>query len=147
MMSATYNLASLQAQLGELEADVAQAVRPAAQAGAQVLYEAVLRNVPVSAHAHWFHGTSFRKTADKYWFAAGTLRNAIYQTYSRDKSNPEHARYHISWNHKKAPYGFMVEYGTVKSRPVKFIGRAQAQMPAALQAAETKFLNSLKRFT
>jgi HK97 gp10 family phage protein len=146
MMSATFNLAGLQAQLGELAADVDQAIRPAAQAGSQVLYESVLRNVPVSAQGHWFHGTSFKKTGKKYWFDSGTLRKSIYQVYSKDNSNQTQARYHISWNPKKAPYGFMVEYGTVKSRPVKFVGRAQAQMPVALQAAETKFMNSLKRF-
>lgn len=69
------------------------AVRPAAQAGTQVLYEAVKLNV------------------SKIGRVSGNLAESIYQVYSRDHSGPLTATYHVSWNHKKAPHGGLVEYG------------------------------------
>ena len=147
-MSATFDTAVLANWLGDLQEDVQQALRPAAQAGAQVLYQTVLRNVPVSAKGHWFHGTSYKTTGKKYWFDAGTLRKAIYQVHSADNSGPTQQTYHVSWNHKKAPYGFMVEYGTARgARPVAFVRRAASSQPAALDAAQAKFFATLKHFS
>lgn len=78
------------------------AVRPAAQAGAQVLYEAVQSNVARIG----------RKT--------GNLAASIYQTFSRDNSGPLRAQYHVSWNRKKAPHGHLVEFGHIQ-RYVTFV--------------------------
>lgn len=129
-----------------LRADVQQAVRPAAQAGSQVLYEQVKANAPSSRSGHWFHGTSFKSNGKKYWFDAGTLKRAIYQTFSADNSTPDQSTYHISWNHKKVPYGHMVEYGTVHSRPVAFVRRAASAQPRALAAAHSELNRQLKEF-
>lgn len=70
-----------------------EAVRPAAQAGTQVLYEQVLRNV------------------SKIGFVTGNLMQSIYQVYSKDNSGPLVATYHVSWNHIKAPHGHLLEFG------------------------------------
>lgn len=78
------------------------AVRPAAQAGAQVLYEAAKANVARIG----------RKT--------GNLAASIYQAYSRDNSGPLRAEYHVSWNRKKAPHGHLVEFGHIQ-RYVTFV--------------------------
>jgi hypothetical protein len=81
------------AELDAIAGEVEQAVRPAAQAMAQVLYDEVLRNV----------NKIKRKT--------GNLSRSIYQAYSEENSGPGKATYHISWNAKKAPHGHLVEYG------------------------------------
>lgn len=142
------------ALLADIEAD-AQAVeaasRPAAQAGAQVLYAAVQRNV----------ARIKRKS--------GNLARSIYQAYSKDNSGPGRATYHISWNAKKAPHGHLVEYGhlqrfevthdpktghfiTHRDRPLAtpkqipgnpFIRPAMSQLPAAQQAMVDRFLAEL----
>lgn len=145
-MTALLDASSVHDFVEALRDDVRSAIRPAAQAGSQVLYERVLLNVPRSTKGHWFHGTSFRKYGTKYWFDAGTLARSIYQVFSKDNSNANVSTYHISWNHKDAPYGFMVEYGTKKTKPVAFVRRAQSAMPLALSAAEKELFLRLKEF-
>ncbi len=87
--------------LDEIQGDVSGAVRPAAQAGAQVLYEEVKRNVEALGKV------------------SGKLRQAIYQAFSKDNSvDGKKATYHISWNAKKAPHAHLVEYGHIQSYPV-----------------------------
>lgn len=79
--------------LEDLGAAAEEAVRPAAQAGAQVLYDAVKANV------------------GKIGKVSGNLAASIYQAYSHSNSDDLRATYHVSWNHKKAPHGGLLEYG------------------------------------
>lgn len=99
------------------------ATRPAAQAGAEVIYEHARMFAPVSDGAHMFHGT--HQVYGPY--SPGNLRDAIYQVFSADKSYADVSTYHISWNQTKAPYGWMVELGTSKAPAHSFIGRAVAE--------------------
>lgn len=85
--------AGLDAYLDALGDAVEESVRPAAQAGAQVLYDAVKMNVA---------GLGKK---------SGKLDASIYQKFSPEKSSDTRAEYHISWNHRKAPHGHLVEYG------------------------------------
>lgn len=150
-MKITFDKGALDVALSAMEADVSAAVRPAAQAGAQVVYEAVQRNVAAI-------GTK-----------TGNLRRAIYQAFSADNSEDGiKATYHISWNKRKAPHGYLVEYGhiqrykviigrdgkfyTDKKHPLPspkhvaaqpFLRPAIAVIPNALGAAETEFFRSL----
>jgi HK97 gp10 family phage protein len=152
--SITFDTRALQAAVNDLRDDVAQAERPAAQAGAQVLYDEVKRNV----------GALGQKT--------GNLARAIYQAYSKDQSANGQEVYHVSWNARKAPHGHLVEYGytqryqvikdrrtgkwiTIKTKrlstpkqvpPKAFVRRAQAKFPQALLAIETEFAKRLKAF-
>lgn len=90
----TVDLAGLKAQLDADMHTMGEAARPAAQAGAQVLYDEVKRNV----------ARIKRKT--------GNLAASIYQAYSKDNSTPGgRATYHVSWNAKRAPHGHLVEFG------------------------------------
>lgn len=133
------------------------AVRPAAQAGSQVLYDEVKLNV----------GRIKKKT--------GNLDASIYQAFSADNSRVsgakfggneayEHATYHISWNARKAPHGHLVEYGHLMTRKAyigsdgrwytskvkiepKLVGARpflrpafDAKRVAALQAAEDRWI-------
>lgn len=126
--------------LDELGDAADEAVRPAAQKGAQVLYDFVKRNVPVSKKAHMFHGTH----AVYGPYSPGTLRDSIYQVYSKDNSTDSRATYDVSFNFKKAPYGFMVEYGTSKAPAKPFIRPAQAMFPAAADAMEAELIRRIK---
>lgn len=69
------------------------AVRPAAQAGAQVLYDAVKLNV------------------SKIGSVTGNLASSIYQVYSQDNSSDVRSTYHVSWNYMNAPHAGLLEYG------------------------------------
>ena len=128
-----------------------EAARPAAQAGAQVLYDAVRANV------------------SRIKRRSGNLASSIYQAYSADNSAPGKATYHISWNARKAPHGHLVEWGhlqryevtydpltrrftTHKNRPLPapkqiaarpFIRPAMAKMPEAEAAMRERFLAEL----
>lgn len=118
--------------LSGIEADIAAvdaATRPAAQAGAQVLYEAVQRNVAgIKRHS-------------------GNLASSIYQAYSKDHSGRGHATYHVSWNAKKAPHGHLVEYGHLQRYEVtydpktrRFTTHKDRPLPAPKQVAARPFV-------
>lgn len=137
--------------LEELGDEAEAAVRPAAQAGADVIYAEVKRNV----------ARLKRKT--------GNLERSIYQAFSPDNSEPARATYHISWNASKAPHGHLVEYGhlqryeisydpntrrftTHKDRPLAtpklvaarpFIRPAVARFPQAMEAAKAELFRRL----
>lgn len=88
------DLSGLDGLMRELGDRAEAAARPAAQAAAQVYYETVQRNV-ASIRRH-----------------SGNLASSIYQAYSQDNSQPGGKQtYHVSWNHRKAPHGFLVEFG------------------------------------
>lgn len=96
------NLADLERQLdGDAEL-LEAAARPAAQAGAQVLYDEVKRNVA------------------RIKRVTGNLDRSIYQAFSDSNSGPGLATYHISWNASKAPHGHLVEYGHLQRFEVSF---------------------------
>ena len=88
MLTVDIDMSAINAQIDGIKAKAEAAIRPAAQAGAQVYYEAVLAATPVSKAGHWFHGTSFKKTGRKYWFESGSLKKAVYQVYSKVSSSP-----------------------------------------------------------
>jgi hypothetical protein len=83
----------LDSLIDQLDAGAEEAARPAAQAGAQVLYDEVKKNVAAIG----------KKT--------GNLDRSIYQAFSASNSGPGKAVYQVSWNHKKAPHGWLVENG------------------------------------
>lgn len=150
-LSMSLDLSGLAATVDAMNADVLAAARPAAQAGAQVLYDDVRRNV----------SRIKRKT--------GKLAASIYQAYSADHSGRGRATYHISWNAKKAPHGHLVEFGhlqryevthdpktgrfiTHKDKPLAspvqvpgrpFIRPAIAKMPEAEEAMRERFMQEL----
>lgn len=140
MLTFDMNTGGIEAALDGIKAKASAAIRPAAQAGAQIYYDAVKAapNMPVSGKGHWFHGTSFKTSGTKYWFESGSLKNAVYQVYSKDNSNASKAEYQVAWNHRKVPYGFMVAGGTTRAKGNDFIGNAkrsvQAQAAIAMQA-------------
>ena len=84
----------LEVLLDGLGADAAAAVRPAAQAVAQVLYDRVKANVAALGRV------------------TGNLDSSIYQAHSPENSRTGlREQYNVSWNHHKAPHGHLLEYG------------------------------------
>lgn len=138
------DIARFDAEMDMLAYTADEAVRPAAQAGAQVFYDDVRRRVPVSRQGHWFHGTSFKLNGTKYWFDSGSLRDAIYQVYSKDNSGQGFATYHVAWNHQKVPYGFMVEFGTSRAPAHPFLRPAIARAGQVQAAMHDRFVAELK---
>ena len=108
-----------------------KATRPAAQAGAQIVYERAKQLAPVSKAAHMFQieGRVYGP------FKPGTLRDSIYQAFSKDNSYKDVSVYHVSWNASKAPYGAMVEVGTSRAPAQSFIARAVAETRAQVRHA------------
>lgn len=80
--------------LDALEQEIEEAIRPAAQAGAQVIYDRVKLNVSALGKV------------------TGNLDKSIYQAFSPEMSvEGQRVEYHVSWNHKKAPHGHLIEFG------------------------------------
>lgn len=112
-MTVKADLSGAMAGLDAIVAASNKAVRPAAQAGAQVLYDEVLLRVPVAKRV--------KVTKGGREILPGALKAAIYQAYSKDNSGTDHATYHVSWNAKKAPHGHLVENGTARAPAHPFL--------------------------
>ena len=147
--SLSIDMSAFESEMEQLADRAEKAARPAAQAGAQVIYERVKVNVAALG----------RKT--------GNLNSSIYQAYSANNSGEGKATYHISWNATKAPHGHLVEWGyikrwqsimingkwvTLKNRPLAtpvqvpgkaFMRRAKDAIPMAEEAMRAKFLEVL----
>lgn len=120
---------------------IQKAARPAAQAAAEHCYSLARLYVPISEESHTFYGRQSKKTGVTYHFSPGTLRDAIYQVYSKSNSAAGRATYHLSWNHTKAPYGYMVHNGTSRAPAHPFITRAMnAGREDAMKIMKAEFI-------
>lgn len=114
--SASIDTSGLNAYLDDLGDEAAEAIRPAAQAGIQVLYDAVKANV-----------APLRRT--------GNLDHAIYQAFMPERSlDGVSARYRVSWNARTAPYGHLVEYGYLQ----RYVYRPDGMGPMVRPGMEGK---------
>lgn len=103
------DMGAVNEMLSGLKGDILRAIRPAAFAGAEVMYRIVLGNVDAIG----------KKT--------GNLHDSIYRVFSEEQSKAvgdgySVATYHVSWNAKKAPHGHLVEYGHMQKYKV-YLGR------------------------
>lgn len=142
MLSLNLDLKKVTQKLDGITKASKEAVRPAAQSGAQLFYERAKAEAPVSEKAHIFN-IEGRKYGP---FRPGTLRDSIYQAFSKSKSSDGKATYEVSFNHNKAPYGFMVLRGVPQVPANDFIGRAyDATYKAATQAASDRLTAEIKK--
>ena len=121
--------------LGQLDAiadGLAEAARPAAQAGAQVFYDTVRAKAPVSTMAHSTKGKL-------QTYQPGNLRDAVYQVYSVKRSHDALAAYEVSVNTKKAFYWRFVEFGTKRMKAQPFLRPSYyaAEQTATRAASQT----------
>ena len=117
------------------------ATRPAAQAGAEVIYQRARINAPVSDEMHYFH-----IRGKKYGpYAPGNLRDSVYQVFSKSNSYKDVSTYHISFNKDKAPYGYIVHNGTSRTAAHPFIAKAvietRSQVREAIKARYIEEVN------
>lgn len=145
-VSISFDSSALERGLDEIAKAAEDAVRPAAQAGAEHLYVEARLRCPVSDEAHYFYGSQSKKTGVRYYFEPGNLRNSIYQAFSKNNSGKGFATYHVAWNHVKAPYGFMVEFGTSNAPAHPFLRPAyDAVKDAALKIAYGTLVERVNR--
>lgn len=112
MITAKFDFSRINKKLDGITQAAEKAVRPAAQAGAQVFYEELLARVPVSEKARRYKGKTIQP---------GTLYRAVYQAYMNQISGDAKASYRISWNKRKAPHGRLVEFGTSRMAAQPFL--------------------------
>lgn len=148
----TSGIAGIADFLDQLGDTVKDAVRPIAQAGAQVFYDRVKMNVAGMGKV------------------TGNLDSAIYQAYMKESSTPgQRELYRVSWNVKKAPHGRLLEWGWTQQykryigsdgtwytrkdvrldAPVQhhgraFIRRAHAALPEAQEAMKAELVKRLE---
>lgn len=106
MLRVDFDLAGITTQVDKLAEVIEGAIRPAAQAAAQVFYNEVKLRAARASEKGW--GT-------------GNLSKAIYQAYAKKYATPDRAIYHVSWRRsltvfdQGAPtarsYGHLLEYG------------------------------------
>ena len=137
-MNVTAFKEQLRAELDKLHA----ATRPAAQAGAQIIYERARLEAPVSQDSHYFY-----IRGKKYGpYAPGTLRDSIYQVFSKDNSYKDVSTYHISFNKTEAPYGFIVHNGTSRTAAHPFIAKAVVETRTQVRAAiKARYLEEVNK--
>ena len=155
MIGMEFDSSALMAKLDALNEKVqTTVVRAATQAATQEVYDMVKTLTPESKVEHYFYGqysvygpgaVVVGKKGQKLSgakFQPGTLHDSIYQAFSKDNSPRGIATYHIAWNHKKCPYGHMVEYGINKKQGHSFLRRGyeytkrQAMIEAHRKIAE-----------
>ena len=110
---------------------------------ALVIYEEARFRAPISVGAHYFYGTQFKKDGTKYLFQPGTLKNAIYRVFSREKSSATLKMYRVGWNHIKAPYGAMVEFGTSRAPAKPFLRPSLSRLDDAIAAGKARMAKKL----
>ena len=152
-MNITFDTTEFKKAINAAKEKVAAAARPAAQAGAQVIYDQAKLNASTlrSKREHYFYGTTAKaapkgqKKQYRYGpYKPGTLYDSIYQAFSKDRSTATVSTYHISWNAKKAPYGAMVELGTSRAAAHAFIGPAVvSQRDNAKNAMRQRFIQEV----
>jgi len=98
------DMSDLNDLIQELGEGVEHAVRPAAQAGADVIYRQAKQNA----------GAIKRKT--------GNLAASIYQAFDANASAAGHAVYNVSWNSRRAPHAYLVEFGHIQRYAV-YVGK------------------------
>lgn len=132
MISIEFDFTALGDKLDAITKAAEHATRPAAQAGAQVLYDEVKQRAPVGTKPHSTKGK--RQT-----YQPGNLRKAIYQAFAEKDSSEKNSTYRISWNKRAAFYGLFVEFGTSKSAARPFLRPAfDAASVKALQAVQER---------
>ena len=141
-MRINMNVAQFKEQLQATTNELQKATRPAAQAGAQIIYDAARLNAPVSKKPHKFYGT--HKVYGPY--APGNLRDSIYQVFSKDNSYKDVSTYHISFNKSEAPYGFIVHNGTSRTAAHPFIARSVVETRAQVrEAIKARYIAEVKK--
>lgn len=141
----TRMLGNLSNDLAKFEQNVQEKVSMAGVAAmAKVVYEEAKARAPRSEQAHKFYGRNSKKSGVTYLFEPGNLERAIYRVYSPENSTDKRKTYRVTWNHQKAPYGFMVEFGTSRAPAYPFLTPAFDRINDAIKAGKERMAARLK---
>lgn len=77
----------------------------------------------------------------------GNLLAAIYRVFSPELSTDARKTYRISWNHRKAPHGHLLEFGTKRAPAYPFLRPSFARIGAAIQAGQERMRERLKEIS
>lgn len=150
-VTVTFDHSGLDAALDGLTDALRAAVRPAAQAGADVFYREARRLAPVAKKATVIPRRKSKITGRKYGgytIRPGQLRDSIYQVFSKTQSTRERAAYEVSWNHFKAPHGHWIEHGNARHAAHPFIRPSfYAANAAATRAALDEYKARVRKAT
>lgn len=141
-MAVRMNVAQIKEQLRAKVDVLHAATRPAAQAGAEVIYQRARINAPVSQDSHFFY-----IRGKKYGpYPPGNLRDSIYQVYSKEKSFKDVSTYQISFNKSEAPYGYIVHNGTSRTVAHPFISKSVVETRAEVrEAIKARYLEEVNK--
>lgn len=140
----TKMLGNLSDDLARFEKAIQDKVLIAGAAGmAKVIYDEAREQAPIAEKAHFFYSRNFKVTGRKFLFQPGNLKAAIYRVYSPEKSTGGKQLYRITWNQKKAPYAFMVEYGTSQQGANSFMEPAFDRIQDAITAGKARMATVL----
>ena len=114
---------------------------------ASVIAKEARHYAPTSTEEHYFYGSSFRKSGQKYLYHPGNLKRSIYWAFSADKSSADKKTYRISWNREKVPYGYMVEFGTSRAAAHPFMRPAFGKVNDAISQGKARMAQRLKEIT
>jgi HK97 gp10 family phage protein len=114
---------------------------------ADAVYSEARLRAPISERMHLFYGRDSVRTGVVYQFQPGSLQRAVYRKFSKERSSDTVKTYRVSWNAKKAPYGHMVEFGTVHASAQSFLGAAYyARKDAAVAACLKAMAERLQQY-
>ncbi len=74
----------------------------------------------------------------------GTLQDAIYRVYAKEKSTDSKVTYEISWNKTTAPHGHFIEFGTSRAPAYPFIRPAFDHIHQAIHTGQERMQDVLK---
>lgn len=74
---------------------------------------------------------------------SGLLLSAIYRVYAEDESSATLKTYHVSWNKKRAPHGYQIEFGNSRSPAFPFLRPAMALAGEAITAGNDRMAERL----
>ncbi|MDN2699267.1 hypothetical protein O0882_23395 [Janthinobacterium sp. SUN073] len=74
---------------------------------------------------------------------SGLLLSAIYRVYAEDDSSATLKTYHVSWNKKRAPHGYQIEFGNSRSPAFPFLRPAMALAGDAIIAGNDRMAERL----
>lgn len=74
---------------------------------------------------------------------SGLLLSAIYRVYAEDQSSTTLKTYHVSWNKKRAPHGYQIEFGNSRAPAYPFLRPAMALADEAITAGNDRMAERL----
>lgn len=97
---------------------------------AKPLYEEVLMNTSGARGHPYIH--------------TGNLHSAMRRVFVPERSTEEKKTYHVTWNHRIAPHGHLIEFGSSRHPAYPFMRPAFAKIGVAIDAGKKRMAERMK---